>query len=325
MFQGTETIENELPTSNEGDTQSEIKEEPLTSEENTDSDEQVNAETEQPLSPEDVQEGSQKDYRERSRYQRKLETYKQKNQQIEEVAKKLAEENLVLRQYVDGYGQAASHHYSEKLKLKINQTQQKLEEAEANDDIKAKTEAIRELTKLAEEEAYLERYNYKNSQSHEQNKQQEQRQPTNATQPQPEEAELPEEVEDWFDEHPWLDQRRQEFNSEIRDEIYAYSQTLARRWKRAGKENQIDSPVFLDEVGKYAKDNFPEYYSPTDRRPPLNNHRGVSQPPVKKQPTTQTAPRFTPAEREMMQHFGMTEKEWLESKKDVEKRSRGIN
>lgn len=322
MFQGTETIENEEPIVDE--TQVEAEQAPVEEEKDASTDEHETTE-EQPsgTSPEDTQDGSQKDYRERQRYQRKMQEFKQKTQKIEEVAKKLAEENLVLRQYVDGYGQAASHHYGEKLKLKINEAQQKLEEAEVNDDVKAKAAAIRELTKLAEEEAYLERYNYKNSQPHEQSKQQDQRKPVNEPQPQPEETELPDEIEDWFDEHPWLDQRRQEFNSEMRDEIYAYSQTLATRWKRVGKGNQIDSPAFLNELGKYAKDNFPEYYSPTDRRPPLSNHRGVSQPPVKKQPTT-PAPRFTQAEREMMQHFGMTEKEWLESKKEVEKRSQGI-
>lgn len=327
MFQEPEIIENELQPEDVVETPEEVVEQTLEPEHETASEPKEVSETEDQAEQEPHQDSSKKEYqeRERQRYQRKVQEYKQKSQQAVDVAKKLAEENLMLRQTVEGYGQAASHHYAEKLKLKIDQAQQKLEQAEIDADVKAKAEAIRELTKLAEEEAYLERYNYRNTQNTESSPQPKKQSSQEHQSSEPEDMEMPEEIEDWFDENPWLDQRRQEFNSQMRDEVYAYSQTLATQWKRLGKGSQIDSPEFLNELGKYARDNFPEYYSPTQhRRPPLNtNHKSMGQPPVRKQPTA-PAPKFTQAEREMMKNFGMTEKEWLESKNEVDKRSRGI-
>lgn len=103
-------------------------------------------------------------------------------------------------------------------------------------------------------------------------------QPRAETRQQPEPVQLDPALKSWIDDNPWFAAANaDDFDAEMHQEATAYATMLERKYMRQGKQDQIGTKPYFEEVNKHMRSEFPDYFgdepapqpTPGRRTPPM--------------------------------------------------------
>ncbi len=210
--------------------------------------------------------------------------------------------------------EAAMAHYDSLIKLKLEQSRQKLKQAKSIGDEDAEVQATEELTEAKAEAQAMQSWraqqkynNQKNVTYQDENTYQDYQEPSIAEN---------EDVSNWIESNPWFVNNSSHFDPDMAEEVVDFAKTLDRKFIRQGKQHKILSREYFEEIDDYVRSNFTDDLPFTNKKKeivmkPINNPVSpVGRRTVAPQEQNVKDIKLSSAEKFMAKNAGISEEDW---------------
>lgn len=169
-------------------------------------------------------------------------------------------------------------HYEARVKVETERAQERLQAAITKGDAAAQASASLDLAKWAGETTSINAWKSANpapAAAPTQIPQAPQRPQTQQTEAAPP---VTPELRAWISENPWFDVEHDDFDEDMHVEAVLFAQSLERKYKRLGRDSEIGSKKYFDEVMAHQRAEFPDHFPKPGRTPPMTGSSAVAAP-----------------------------------------------